>query len=189
MHDSKDLIEKSQTGDQVAFGELMKKHYPIVYNRIYQMIGNEEETKEIAQITWIKVWKKIDSFRFESAFDTWLYRVATFTTLDAIRKSKRTQARSLDIEDIQAIDPEISQATLVDPDQRSNLEKKELRQYFEESLKKLPPAHKEALELREIEGLSYSEISERTNCKYGTVMSRIFNARKAIQNHMKDFLK
>lgn len=189
MDSPNDLIAKSQKGDQGAFNELMKQHYGIVFNRIKQMIGNEDEAREIAQVTWIKVWNKIDSFRFESAFSSWLYRVATFTTLDAIRKKKRHPTVSIDLDENESFDSEISHACRLAPDQVSTLENKELREHFQESLEKLPPAHKEALVLREIEGLTYQEISDRTHCKYGTVMSRIFNARKAIQNHMKDFLK
>ncbi|MCH6254922.1 sigma-70 family RNA polymerase sigma factor [Puniceicoccaceae bacterium K14] len=184
-----DLIKKSQAGDQVAFGELMKENYGVVFNRIRQMIGNEVEAQEIAQVTWIKVWNKIESFRFESEFSSWLYRIATFTTLDAIRKNKRQRTISLDIDEDESANPEAIAACSIEPRQLKDLENKELRQHFEQSLEKLPPAHKEALILREIEGLSYQEISDRTHCKYGTVMSRIFNARKAIQNYMKDFLK
>ncbi|MGY8693818.1 MAG: sigma-70 family RNA polymerase sigma factor, partial [Verrucomicrobiia bacterium] len=85
-HQTHTFVEQAQNGDQKAFGELVKIHHSQIYGQILRMVRNSEDAKEITQLTWIKVWKKIDSFRFESAFSSWLYRVATFTALDAIRK-------------------------------------------------------------------------------------------------------
>ena len=160
-----------------------------VYGQILRMVRNAEDAKEIAQTAWIKVWNKIGSFRFESAFSSWLYRVATFAALDAIRK--RDSRRELSYEN-----PEESQEVLDDPsvsvvappEQVRMLERQEIRERFMQALEQLPEHHKTALILRENEGLSYKEIAAKTNCKEGTVMSRIFNARKAIQTYMKEFL-
>ena len=90
------FVELAQSGDQEAFGELVKLHHSQIYSQILRMVRNSEDAQEIAQLTWIKVWNKIDSFRFESAFSSWLYRVATFTALDAIRK--RNSRRELSYE-------------------------------------------------------------------------------------------
>ncbi len=182
-----EIVIRAQGGDQTAFGELVSIHHSQVYGQILRMVRNSEDAKEIAQLAWIKVWNKIGTFRFESAFSSWLYRVATFTALDAIRK--RDSRRELSYENPEDSAPAADDASVVaPPEQIRNLERQEIRERFAEALNKLPEHHKTALMLRENEGLTYKEIAEKTGCKTGTVMSRIFNARKAIQTHMKEFL-
>jgi RNA polymerase sigma-70 factor (ECF subfamily) len=183
------FVELAQSGDQKAFGELVELHHSQIYGQILRMVRNSEDAQEIAQLTWIKVWNKIDSFRFESAFSSWLYRVATFTALDAIRK--RNSRRELSYENPEESGYAIQHSLIsvvAPPEQIRNLEHQEIRDRFKEALNKLPEHHRTALMLRETEGLSYKEIAQKTGCKTGTVMSRIFNARKAIQTDMKDFL-
>ena len=185
---SHELVAQAQNGDQRAFGQLVELHHSRVYGQILRMVRNPEDAKEIAQLAWIKAWKKIDTFRFESAFSSWLYRVATFTALDAIRKRDSRKEVSMDDED-HSYSVEQTASVVAPPEQLRNLERKEIKSRFLEALEELPEHHKTALMLRENEGLSYKEIAEKTNCKPGTVMSRIFNARKAIQSQMKEFLK
>lgn len=188
-HRDRELLLRAQSGDQAAFGELVEMYHGQVYGQILRMVRNAEDAKEIAQTAWIKVWNKIDSFRFESAFSSWLYRVATFTALDAIRKrdSRRELSYENPEESSEVIDdPSVS--VVAPPEQIRMLVRQEIRERFTEALEHLPEHHKTALMLRETEGLSYKEIAAKTNCKEGTVMSRIFNARKAIQTYMKDFL-
>ncbi len=187
MDDALDLVKRSQAGDQAAFKELVNLHNGQVFGQILRMVRDNEEAKEIAQQTWIKVWNKLGSFRFESAFSSWLYRVATFTALDAIRKRKSRKEVSLlsdDGDEIVVNEP----SAVAPPDQIANMERQEIRERFMKALDSLPNHHKEALILRENEGLSYKEIARKMKCKTGTVMSRIFNARKAIQNQMKEFI-
>ncbi len=189
-HGDRELLLRAQAGDQAAFGELVELYHGQVYGQILRMVRNTEDAKEIAQTAWIKVWNKIGSFRFESAFSSWLYRVATFTALDAIRK--RDSRRELSYED-----PEQSKEALEDPsvsmvappEQIRILDNQEIRERFTQALERLPEHHRTALMLRETEGLSYKEIAAKTRCKQGTVMSRIFHARKAIQTYMKEFLQ
>lgn len=185
---SHELVAQAQNGDQQAFGKLVELHHSHVYGQILRMVRNPEDAKEIAQLAWIKAWRKIDTFRFESAFSSWLYRVATFTALDAIRKRDSRKEVSMDDDDHSYSD-EQSSSVVAPPEQIRNLERKEIKARFLAALEELPEHHKTALMLRENEGLSYKEIARKTNCKPGTVMSRIFNARKAIQSHMKEFLK
>ncbi len=182
-----DLVAQAQNGDEAAFGELVEKHHSQVFGQILRMVRNTEDAKEIEQLTWIKVWKKIGTFRFESAFSSWIYRVATFTALDEIRK--RDSRRESSFDDLEgAIIEEDSTSVIAPPEQVRNLEHHELKELFIQALDKLPEHQKRALMLRENEGLSYKEIAQLTKCKTGTVMSRIFNARKTIQQYMKEFL-
>ena len=115
-------------------------------------------------------------------------RETTFTALDAIRKRDSRKEVSMEDED-HSYSVEQTASVVAPPEQLRNLERKEIKSRFLEALEELPEHHKTALMLRENEGLSYKEIAEKTNCKPGTVMSRIFNARKAIQSQMKEFLK
>ena len=189
-HGDRELLLRAQAGDQAAFGELVELYHGQVYGQILRMVRNTEDAKEIAQTAWIKVWNKIGSFRFESAFSSWLYRVATFTALDAIRK--RDSRRELSYEDPEQSkegleDPSVSM--VAPPEQIRILDNQEIRERFTQALERLPEHHRTALMLRETEGLSYKEIAAKTRCKQGTVMSRIFHARKAIQTYMKEFLQ
>lgn len=184
---SNDLVARAQNGDQSAFEKLVEIHHGQVYGQILRMVRNPEDAKEITQLAWIKVWNKIDTFRFESAFSSWLYRLATFTALDAIRK--RDSRRETNYDDLDETNSVVqSTSVIAPPEQVRNLERQEIKEHFLKALDKLPEHHKTALMLRENDGLSYKEIAKRTHCKTGTVMSRIFNARKAIQHYMKDFL-
>lgn len=182
-----ELLTQAQNGDQGAFAELIKLYHGQVYAQVFRMMRNTEDAKEVVQLAWIKVWNKLDSFRFESAFSSWLYRVATFTALDAIRKrDSRRESLYEDPEESALVSDAAS--VVAPPEQIRILEREEIRQRFAEALDQLPEHHRTALMLRENHGLSYKEIADRVGCKPGTVMSRIFNARKAIQNHMKEFL-
>jgi len=181
------LIRLAQNGDSRAFGELVSQHHSNVFGQILRMVRNEADAKDIEQQTWIKVWRKIDTFRFDSAFSSWLYRIASFTTLDAIRKRNSKRESELGFEgDHEASLDAVSEVAA--PEQIRHLERKEIHERFTEALKALAPHHRDVLLLREQEGLSYAEIAEKLKCKTGTVMSRIFNARKAIQSKLIDFL-
>ncbi len=182
-----DLVARAQNGDQAAFGELVELNHNRVFGQILRMVRNTEDAKDITQLAWIKAWKKIGTFRFESAFSSWIYRVATFTALDAIRK--RDSRRETNIDDLEEANiAGDSTSVIAPPEQVRNLDRQEIREQFLKALNRLPEHHKTALILREIDGLTYKEIAARTNCKTGTVMSRIFNARNAIQIYMKEFL-
>jgi len=183
------LIEQIRNGDQRAFNQIVHHYYNRVFRTAFGVTRNEENAKEVTQQTWIKVWNKIDSFKGESAFTTWLYRITTFTALDFLRANKKHQR----LDSIEASEENegiksIQLSSDNEEDQpRSFLRKKEIMDGFQKALQNLNEQHRTALVLREIEGLSYEEIADIMKCKIGTVMSRIFNARRAIQSEMEDF--
>ncbi|MBL4574762.1 MAG: sigma-70 family RNA polymerase sigma factor, partial [Opitutaceae bacterium] len=145
------------------------------------------DAKELSQQTWIKAWKNISHFKQNSAFTSWIYQIATRTALDHIRKVKRRgEVRYLDEWSEETESP--TDNSLISSEPRSNLERREIQEHFDKVIAKLSPKHRVALMLREIEGLPYGEIAKTMKCQKGTVMSRIFNARKSIQRHMKEFL-
>jgi RNA polymerase sigma-70 factor, ECF subfamily len=186
--DEQDLITRVRRREGPAFDALVHLHYNRVFRTVFGIMRNEEDAKDISQQVWIKVWNKIDSFKGDSAFSTWLYRIATFTALDAIRANRKYQkVDSIDAsEDADGIKP-IQLASNVDEEHPHHyMKKKEIMARFQEALSSLNEQHRTALVLREIEGKSYEDIAQIMQCKIGTVMSRIFNARRAIQHQLED---
>ena len=190
MDDIKVLVKRAQSGDEDAFGELVVMHHRKVYAVLYRIVGNEDEAQELAQKTWVKVWKKLNTFKGKSAFFTWVYRVATYTALDSLRvKKRRLEVEYLDELDVMEFSADAAPLSARASCPDKELLKDEMMRRFESALDTLSDKHRTALVLREIEGLSYEEISRAMDCKVGTVMSRIFTARKSIREHMKDLLE
>ena len=152
------------------------------------MMRNEEEAKDVAQTTWIKAWRKMKDFRGDSAFSSWIYRINSFAAIDAIRKRKSRREISAENDFLDYAAPSEASA-VAPPEQIRKLERQELRERFEKAIDELPENQKQAMILREIDGLQYDEIAARMQCKIGTVMSRLFNARKNVQKSLADFLQ
>jgi RNA polymerase sigma-70 factor (ECF subfamily) len=178
------LVRRAQAGDQSAFGDLMQAYYQRVYGVLYGMVQHPADAQDLSQQTWVKVWNKLHTFKGDADFYTWLYRVATFVGLDHIRKRKRQR----EVEMVEAMEPnrdadvEIPPSLVSRPDQEAVA--RDVRECFEAALATLSPEHRLALIYREVEGLSYDEIAQVMKCRRGTVMSRIFYARKKIQEEM-----
>lgn len=182
-----ELVERAQQGDEAAFGQLVTMHYDKVYGQALRMMKSSEEAKDVAQLAWIKAWRKIASYRHQAAFATWIYRITTFTALDAIR-SRNSRRESLADQNFLENAAELEASHVASPQQVRSLERRELQDRISQAMDTLPEKLKIALQLREIEGLSYEAIAEQMNCKIGTVMSRLFNARKSIQKQLADLL-
>lgn len=180
------LVKKARGGDEEAFGELVKMYHQRVYNLAYGMVNNAEDAAELAQQTWVKVWNKLGSFKEDAKFFTWVYRVASNTGLDFLRHRSRLREDVL-LDGVEpAVDPDLDRAASQNPRPDRELAQSEIREMFEKSLECLSPDHRLALTLREVDGLSYEEIAKITGCRKGTVMSRIFYARKKMQEKLGD---
>jgi RNA polymerase sigma-70 factor (ECF subfamily) len=180
------LVGKARGGDEEAFGELVKMHHQRVYNLAYGMVNNAEDAAELAQQTWVKVWNKLGSFKEDAKFFTWVYRVASNTGLDFLRHRARLREDVL-LDGVEpVVDPDLDRAASQNPRPDRELAQSEIREMFEKSLESLSPDHRTALILREVDGLSYEEIAKITGCRKGTVMSRIFYARKKMQEKLGD---
>ncbi len=182
-----ELVAKAQGGDRSAFDQLVALHYDKVYGQALRMMKSTEEAKDVAQLAWIKAWRKLSTFRKESAFTTWIYRITTFTALDAIRKRDSRRESFVEQEFLENA-AHLESSPVASAQQIRSLERKELLERIQNAMDQLPEKLKTALQLREIEGLSYEEIAQRTECKIGTVMSRLFNARKTVQKHLADLM-
>lgn len=154
---------------------------------IYQMVRNEDDAWDLAQDGFVRAWKSLSQFRGQSSFYTWLYRVMTNVALDWLRKKHVQGAQEFDDSiGLRKIEP--GAATVPKPvmEPSEKLADGEIRVRINEAIEKLSPEHRSVIVLREIEGLEYTEIAESMDCSIGTVMSRLFYARKKLQTMLQD---
>ena len=173
------VIRRVQRGDSNAFEYLVAAYEKNVYNLALRMTGNPEDAEDMAQEAFLKAYSSLDSFRGDSKFSVWLYRIVSNVCLDFLRKQKKRQSFSLSMEDDDGEEGELEL-----PDLRrlpeDELEKKLTRDAVQRGLAQLPEDARQILLLREIQGLSYEEIGEALGLEPGTVKSRIFRARKKL---------
>lgn len=177
-----ELVQAAKTGDQPAFALLVEANQGKIYSLCYRMTGNPEDAADLTQDAFLHAWRGLASFSGQSAFSTWLYRLASNACIDFLRREKRRQALSITLEDED--NGEEHQLDL--PDDRwsphRSLEQKEIQSAVQNGLLSLSPEHRQVLLLRETEGLSYQEIAQCLNLEEGTVKSRIARARLALKD-------
>lgn len=173
------VVRAVLNGDVNAFEMLVKEYEKNVYNLALRMVGNSEDAADMSQEAFIKAYNSLDSFRGDSKFSVWLYRIVSNVCLDFIRSRKRKQTVSLSMEDDNGDDVELDIADDTQSPERL-MDKRLTREAVRRGLASLPPGQRQILLLREIQGLSYDEIAEILNVEAGTVKSRIFRARKKL---------
>lgn len=184
-------IRRSVGGDTQAFRMLHQRYHPRVFRLIMGMLRHEENAREVSQLVWIKVWSKLGTFQGKAAFSTWVYRIVHYVALDFLRANRKYS--KVDSIDAEKENEELGIKTIqlasesLEDQPLPVVRKKEIMERFHQALAGLNEQHRSALVLREVEGLSYEEIAKVMECKIGTVMSRIFNARRAIQQQMEEF--
>ena len=173
------IVRRVLEGDVNAFEDLVTEHEKGVYAIAQRMTGNAEDAADMTQETFIKAYNSLSSFRGDSKFSVWLYRIATNVCLDFLRSRSRKPTMSLSVEDD---DGEETQMDIADESQSPEqlLERGLTRDAVRRGLKSLSPEYRQILLLREIQGLSYEEIAEALALEVGTVKSRIFRARKRL---------
>jgi len=175
------LVERAQGGDKQAFDLLVIKYQRRLVRLLSQFIRDSAEVEDIAQETFIKAYKSLSSFRGDSAFYTWLYRIginAAKNFLVAQKRRASNTSNNFDIEDAENLEEGGQLRELSTPE--SELISKQIAQTVNQALNELPEELCTAITLREIEGLSYEEIASVMNCPTGTIRSRIFRAREVI---------
>ena len=175
----KELIARLQARDEAAFEELIRQYEKKVYSLCARMCGNAEDAEEVAQDAFLALWRGIDRFRQESSLSTWIYRLASNACIDLMRRKKKGAGSvSLDDEElfVDAVDPA--------PQPHEEAERRETQRLLQEGLLSLPAEYRSILLLREIEGLSYSEISAALDLELGTVKSRISRGRTLLRNFL-----
>ena len=175
----KDIIEKILGGDPNAFEELVLRYETTVYNLALRMVSDREDAADMTQEAFIKAYNSLPSFRGDSKFSVWLYRITTNVCLDFLRAKKRKPQISLTVGDDEDEDVQLDlPAPAADPEQQ--LIKKLGMQALEEGLRLLPDKQRQILVMRELGGMSYADIGAALSLEEGTVKSRIFRARKRL---------
>ena len=173
------VIRRVQRGDTDAFEVLVAAYEKNVFNVALQMTGNREDAQDMTQEAFLKAYSSLSSFRGDSKFSSWLYRIVSNVCLDFKRRQGRRPSSSLTVEDDEG---ENVQLDIADESQSPEalLERKMTREAVRAGLQQLPDEQRQILLLREIQGLSYEEIGEAMGLEAGTVKSRIFRARKKL---------
>ena len=183
------LVSRAKAGDREAFRALIVRHQRKVYAVALGIVKDRDLAWDVAQEAFVRVHAHLPEFKGESSFSTWVLRIATHLGIDAVRK-ERTSSKD-DIDDVRESDVEGAGegilATALGNDPQQNALRKELGQHIQEALAKLPEKHRTILVLREVEGLSYEELAERLGILKGTVMSRLFHARKKMQALLREY--
>jgi len=182
------LVERVQRGDKAAFNLLVVKYQRKIFRLLSRLIRDQAEIEDVAQEAFIKAYRALPNFRGESAFYTWLYRIAINTAKNYLVSQGRRAPTSTptDIEDAETFDDSDHLRDLNTPD--SMLVTKQVGEAVNRAIDRLPEDLRTAIVLRELEGLSYEEIAESMQCPIGTVRSRIFRAREAIASELKPIL-
>lgn len=175
----RELIARLQKRDEAAFEELIRQYEKKVYTLCFRMCGNSEDAEEAAQDAFLALWRGIDRFRQESSLSTWIYRLATNACIDTLRRRKK-QSGSVSLDDeelfVDAVD--------TSPQPQETVEHREAQKLLQKGLSALPEEYRKVLILREIEGLSYTEIAESASIELGTVKSRISRGRSLLRNFL-----
>lgn len=185
------LVERTVAGDQKAFELLVIKYQRRIQRLIGRMVRDVDLVEDIAQETFIRAYRALAQFRGEAQFYTWLYRIAVNTAKKALMDLKRNPTvsenayKTSDDDETSPVENELTSSETPE----AVLASKEIAQIINNAMDALPEELRQAITLREIEGLSYEEISEAMGCPIGTVRSRIFRAREAISQKIKPLLE
>lgn len=182
------LVRLAQRGGMRAFEELVARHRDKIYARAFSMMRNEDEATDLSQEAWVKGWQRLKQFQGEASFVTWMTRIVINLCLDALRKHKRLRTESIEQLDEESGGVERQMPTLtVNPTE--GLERQELRARIDQAMSQLSHAHRTVLVLHEFEGLEYKEVAKRMECSIGTIMSRLFYARRRLAGLLSELKK
>lgn len=187
--DDLSLVESAKAGDAGAFKALVVRYQRKVYAVALGIVKDPDTAWDVAQEAFVRVHKHLPEFKGDSAFTTWLFRITSHLAIDSVRKERKSLKDDLD--DVREADLEGAGdgilSTALGQDPRENALRRELAGKLTEALATLPVIHREILVLREVEGLSYEELAARLGIQKGTVMSRLFHARKKMQAALAEY--
>jgi RNA polymerase sigma-70 factor (ECF subfamily) len=184
--DDRQLVERAKHGEREAFASLVRRHQDRAFNLAYQMVRNREDALDVAQEAFTRAYTSLPTFKGDATFSTWLHRIVVNLAIDSLRRRRRGGEATYD--DARGL-PEEPEADLpAGEDPVTVLEAKQTRALLARGIEQLPPAQRAVVILREIEGMSYEEIAQAVGCNPGTVMSRLFYARRKLQQILKAHL-
>ena len=183
------LVRRSQEGDVTAYDELIRRYQERIYATVYHMTSNHEDANDLAQEAFIKGFQALKSFKGDSSFYTWIYRIAVNKTINFLKQRKNRTHLSLNDIDFNAEnDPDLV-ALISDKTPRRDINLSELQEKLNEAMQKLSPVHRLVVTLHDVQGLSHEEIGKIIDCNIGTVRSRLFYARQQLQAYLSDYVK
>jgi len=187
--DDLSLVSRAQAGDADAFRALVVRYQRKVYALALGIVKDPDLAWDVAQEAFVRVHGSLEGFEGKAAFSTWLFRIATHLAIDSVRRERTS--RKDDVDEVN--EAHLGEAgegilsTALGNDPRENVLRRELAGKIQEALETLPEKHRTILVLREVEGLSYEELSERLGIHKGTVMSRLFHARTKMQAALREY--
>jgi RNA polymerase sigma-70 factor (ECF subfamily) len=190
--DDRELVSAAQRGDREAFRLLFERYQRRAYGLAYGVLHNSDDAMDVVQDAFIKAHRYLNKFEGTSSFFTWLYRIVMNLAIDHIRKQRRHKAVDFTDAAISEQGGQVAEESLLPKMLGGNpgraLQDKEIRGRIEQALGELSENHRAVLVMREVEGLSYEEMAEVMDCSKGTIMSRLFHARRNMQKRLLDLL-
>jgi RNA polymerase sigma-70 factor (ECF subfamily) len=184
-----ELVKAARDGDMGAYDQLVQRYQERIYATVYHMTSNHEDANDLAQETFIKAYSALKSFKGDSSFYTWVYRIAVNKTINFLKQRKNKTSLSLNDLDFNIEnDPELV-AFVSENTPRRAIALAELQGKLNAALQKLSDVHRMVVTLHDVQGLSHEEIAEIMDCNVGTVRSRLFYARQQLQAYLSDYIK
>jgi len=183
------LVSRAKRGDLDAYDELVRRYQERIYSAMYHMTSNHEDASDLTQESFIKAYRALKSFKGDSSFFTWLYRIAINKAINFLKQRKQAHEMSLDDIDLNAEhDPDI--LTLIsEKTPRRQAALSELQVRLNEAMQKLSEPHRLVVTLHDIQGLPHEEIGRIMKCNVATVRTRLFYARQQLQAYLSDYIK
>ena len=183
------LVGEARAGDLKAYDALVRRHQERVYATIYHMTSNHEDAADLTQETFVKAFRALKSFKGDSGFFTWIYRIAVNKTINHLKQRKHRGQVSLNDLDVNAEnDPDLV-ALVSDRTPRREVSLRELQERLNMAMQRLSEEHRMVVTLHDIQGLKHEEIAAIMKCNVGTVRSRLFYARQQLQAYLGDWMK
>ncbi|HDL77432.1 MAG TPA: sigma-70 family RNA polymerase sigma factor [Lentisphaerae bacterium] len=183
------LLNRMQAGDEAACEELVRRYQSRIYSLVYNMVGNREDAEDLVQDIFVRAFRNIGTFQGRSRFYTWLYRIAINLTINFLKRPARRGKLSLDDVDL-GIERDRTFVEMVSRrTPATDMRITELQERLNKALQKLSDKHRTVVVLHDIEGIPHQEIARMLRCSAGTVRSRLFYARRRLQEELKDLLE
>ncbi|HUJ58867.1 MAG TPA: sigma-70 family RNA polymerase sigma factor [Kofleriaceae bacterium] len=189
--DDLELVQAARRGDRDAFRTLFERYHRRAYGLAHGVLRNQDDALDVVQEAFIKAHKYLDKFEGTSSFYTWLYRIVMNLAIDHLRKHRRVKPVELDEQQLEAAggDADALLPRLLGGNPGRALLDKEIRERIDQALGELSDNHRAVLIMRELEGLSYEDMAQAMGCSKGTIMSRLFHARKNMQKRLADLVE
>lgn len=187
--EERELVRRAQSGGLAAYDELVRRHQERIYATLYHMTASHEDASDLAQESFVKAFRSLETFKGDASFFTWVYRIAVNKTINFLKQRKNRSQMSLNDLDFNAEnDPEL--VSLVSENTpRRDLSLSELQEKLNAAMLKLSEVHRLVVTLHDIQGLSHEEIGRIMDCNVGTVRSRLYYARQQLQALLSDYIK